>query len=106
MSVAEQVEPVRVNEVAGERHDDFRWQRDARRLDSHQQNDARVAERRDRRHDEGGQNFDYSRDQIDTPFKFLVPSCKFKVKNLASSFESGTLNLQLLTIRYSIRSDR
>src|SRR2546423_815122 len=67
MSVAEQVEPVRVNQIAGERHDDFRRQRYARRLDSHQQNDARVAERRDRRNDEGGQGFDYSRDQADTP---------------------------------------
>src|SRR5437868_5886637 len=60
------VETPRVYEVAGERHDDFRRQRYARRLDSHQQNDARVAERRDRRHDEGRQGFDYSRNQVNT----------------------------------------
>ena len=38
-----QIEAIEVHQVAGERHDDFGWKRDARRLDSHEQSDACVA---------------------------------------------------------------
>jgi len=46
------VESACVHEVTGERHDDLRWQWNACRLDPHQQNDAGVTERRNRRNDQ------------------------------------------------------
>ena len=49
-----QIEAARGDQVARERHDDLRRQRDACALDRHHQNDAAVAERGDGRDDEGG----------------------------------------------------
>jgi len=47
------------DQVARERHDDFGRQRDACAFDRHHQDDPAVAERRNRRDDEGGEPGNY-----------------------------------------------
>ena len=44
-----QLHRTRVNQIPGKRHDQFRRQRDARRLNRHQQRNANITGRRDKR---------------------------------------------------------
>ena len=50
----------RVHQIAGERHDDFRGQRNAGRLDAHEQRDSQVTCGRNDANDKGGkQSYDF-----------------------------------------------
>ena len=51
---ADQPELAAVHEIARERHDDLRGERDARALDRHEDDDADIAPGRDHADDEGG----------------------------------------------------
>ncbi len=52
----QKLEPARVDQVPGERHDDFRRQRNAGRLDAHQQRDAQVTRGGNNTDDEVGED--------------------------------------------------
>ena len=52
----QKLKPAGVNQVAGERHDDLRGQRNAGRLNAHQQRNPQVARGRNDGNDEVGEN--------------------------------------------------
>jgi len=63
----ERAEAAGIYEVSGERHDDFRRERDAGGFDAHENGDAGIAERRDDGLDESGEYEKNLFDQLKTP---------------------------------------